>query len=68
MMALRDTLPQPVFAPVVCTLAVMLIAAIKVALVMSNFMDLRNAPRAWQAARASWVVAVAGTVMFIYLR
>lgn len=59
---------QPMFAPVVATVAVMLIAAIKVGLVMSHFMELRGAPRSWQLAGALWVVAAAGAVMIIYLR
>ena len=60
-------LSQSLFAPVVCTLAVMLIAATKVGLVMSYFMELRFAPRAWQAAGATWVVVAAGAVILIYL-
>lgn len=58
---------QPMFSPVVCTVAVMVIAAIKVSLVMSHFMELRGAPRPWQIAGAIWVIAAAGTVMGIYL-
>ncbi len=58
---------QPMFSPVVCTVAVMLIAAIKVGLVMSHFMELRGAPRPWQIAGVIWVIAAAGTVMGIYL-
>lgn len=58
---------QPMFSPVVCTVAVMAIATIKVGLVMSHFMELRGAPRPWQIAGAIWVIAAAGTVMGIYL-
>lgn len=58
---------QPMFSPVVCTVAVMVIAAIKVGLVMSHFMELRGAPRPWQLAGAIWVIAAAGTVVAIYL-
>ena len=58
---------QPMFSPRLGTLAVMVIAAIKVALVMSHFMELRGAPRPWQIAGAIWVIAAAGTVMGIYL-
>lgn len=59
---------QPMFAPAVCTVAVMLISALKVGLVMSHFMELRDAPRAWQALGASWIAVAGGAVMFIYLR
>ena len=58
---------QPVFTPEVGTIAVMVIATIKVSLVMSHFMELRGAPRPWQVAGAIWVIAAAGTVMGIYL-
>lgn len=58
---------QPAFSPVPGTLAVMVIAAIKVGFVMSHFMELRGAPRPWQIAGLIWVVAAAGTVMSIYL-
>ncbi|MGQ0622472.1 MAG: cytochrome C oxidase subunit IV family protein [Panacagrimonas sp.] len=58
---------QPMFAPMVSTVAVMLIAATKVGLVMSHFMELRGAPRPWQLAGAIWVLAALSVVMFIYL-
>lgn len=58
---------QPLFSPVASTLAVMLIATLKVVLVMSHFMELRDAPRPWQIAGAVWVIAAAGTVIGIYL-
>lgn len=58
---------QPVVAPVIGTLVVMLIAAMKVGLVMSHFMDLRNAPRPWQLAGLAWIVVAAGAVAGIYL-
>jgi hypothetical protein len=58
---------QPLFTPVVSTLAVMLIAAVKVGLVMSHFMELRSAPRAWQLAGAIWLLAAASTVVILYL-
>lgn len=58
---------QPMFDPVVCTVAVMLIAAVKVTLVMTHFMELRGAPRPWQLAGLIWVLAAAGTVIAFYL-
>lgn len=58
---------QPMFDPVICTLAVMVIAAIKVVLVMTHFMELRGAPRPWQLAGSIWVLGAAGTVIAFYL-
>ena len=58
---------QPMFSPMVCTLAVMVIAAIKVGFVMSHFMELRGAPRPWQIAAVVWVLVAAGAVIGIYL-
>ncbi|WP_273456467.1 cytochrome C oxidase subunit IV family protein [Nevskia ramosa] len=58
---------QPTFSAAPGTVAVMVIAAIKVGLVMSHFMELRGAPRPWQIAGVVWVIATAGTVMGIYL-
>jgi hypothetical protein len=58
---------QPMFTAVVSTLAVMVIAAVKVSLVMSHFMELRSAPRAWQLAGAIWLVVAASAVVIIYL-
>lgn len=54
-------------APTVSTLAVMVLAAVKVALVMAYFMDLRIAPLAWRLAGGAWVLGAAGTVIGIYL-
>jgi heme/copper-type cytochrome/quinol oxidase subunit 4 len=54
-------------APQVSTLAVMVIAALKVGLVMAYFMELRIAPLAWRLAGAVWVFGAAGTVIVIYL-
>ena len=58
---------QPMFTPVASTLAVMVIAAVKVTLVMSHFMELRGAPCAWQVAGATWVIVAASAVIVIYL-
>lgn len=58
---------QSRFDATLATVAVMLIAALKVALVMSHFMELRHAPRAWQLAGAVWVLAALSAVMILYL-
>jgi len=60
-------LSRPAVAPTVSTLAVMVIAAIKVGLVMAYFMGLRCAPLPWRLAGAIWVAAAAAAVMIIYL-
>lgn len=61
-------LSAPSVSPLVSTVAVMVIAAIKVGLVMAYFMDLRIAPRAWQLVGFIWVLVTAGVVVGIYLR
>lgn len=58
---------NPAVCPVVSTVAVMLIAVVKVGLVMAFFMELRMAPRAWQLIGVIWVVATASMVVSIYL-
>lgn len=58
---------QPIFTPLASTIAVMLIATLKVALVMSHFMELRTAPRAWQIAGAVWLIAASSAVVTLYL-
>lgn len=60
-------LSAPTVSPVVSTISVLLIAAIKVGLVLAYFMDLRIAPRAWQLVGAIWVFATASMVVAIYL-
>lgn len=57
----------PAFSPTVSTVAVMVIAAIKVGLVLAYFMDLRIAPRAWQLVGAVWVITTSSMVVSIYL-
>lgn len=60
-------LSTPAFTPMVSTVGVMLIAAGKVALVMTHFMELRLAPRAWQLAGAVWLIAASSAVVTLYL-
>lgn len=57
----------PVIAPVVSTIAVMVVSAIKVGLVMAFFMELRSAPLAWQLTGTLWVAVAASMVVTIYL-
>jgi heme/copper-type cytochrome/quinol oxidase subunit 4 len=58
---------RPVLAPTVSTVAVMAIAAIKVALIMAYFMELRHAPLGWRLAGMIWAAAAASAVLIIYL-
>lgn len=45
------------------TCTILAVAAVKVALVMSWFMELHNAPRPWQIAFATWWLAVSALVL-----
>lgn len=57
----------PTMNATVSTLAVMLISAVKVALVMTFFMELKRAPLPWQLAGLIWLVAVSTVLIAIYL-
>ena len=52
--------PQPV------TYAILLLAAAKVAVVMSEFMELRIEPRGWRIAAAAWLVAVTAVLLITF--
>ena len=58
---------RPAVVPLVSTVAVMAIAAIKVGLVMAYFMELRHAPLPWRLAGTVWVVGAASAIILIYL-
>lgn len=53
--------------PEVATVAIMLIAAIKVRLVMSHFMEVRRAPLALRLVRDGWLLAVTALILTVYL-
>lgn len=53
--------------PTSATLAVMIVSAAKVALIMAFFMELKIAPRSWQAAGAIWLGITTMVVAGIYL-
>lgn len=55
------------FAPVVATVAIVLIAALKVRLVMLYFMELRSAPLRWRVVTDAWLLTVTGVIVGIYL-
>lgn len=53
--------------PLLSTLAVMAVAALKVGLVMAYFMELRRAPLPWRLAGAIWTAVTASAVAIVYL-
>lgn len=52
----------------VATFAVLAIAFAKIWLVMSNFMDVRGAPRALKLACVAWLLAVLAILLSVYAR
>lgn len=44
-------------------LGISLLAAVKVLIVMSEFMELRTAPTVWQCLMAGWLVLVTGVLV-----
>lgn len=56
-----------IVAPAVGTVAVIVIAAIKVWFVMAHFMELRNAPLPWKLAGMTWLAATASVILIVYL-
>lgn len=54
------SVPQPV------TYAILLLAAAKVAVVMSEFMELRIEPKGWRIAAAAWLVAVSAILLVTF--
>jgi hypothetical protein len=54
-------------APEVATVAIMLIAAVKVRLVIGHFMEVRRAPVALQLVCDGWLLAVTALILTVYL-
>lgn len=54
------SVPPPV------TYAILLLAAAKVAVVMSEFMELRMEPKGWRIAAAAWLVAVSAILLVTF--
>jgi heme/copper-type cytochrome/quinol oxidase subunit 4 len=54
-------------APEVATVAIMLIAAIKVRLVIRYFMEVRRAPLALRLVCDGWLLAVTSLIVTVYL-
>jgi heme/copper-type cytochrome/quinol oxidase subunit 4 len=55
------------FVPVVATVGVFVIAAVKIHFVMSYFMELRDAPVRVRLVFEAWIVAAVGVILGIYL-
>lgn len=53
--------------PTAATVAIVVIAAVKIRLVLLHFMELRTAPLAWRLVFEVWVVAVTGAIVGLYL-
>ena len=53
--------------PEVATVAIVLIAAVKVRLVMRYFMEVRRAPLALRIVCDGWLLAVTGLIVTVYL-
>lgn len=55
------------FVPVVATVGVFVIAAVKIHFVMSYFMELRDAPVRVRLVFEAWIVAAVAVILGIYL-
>ena len=53
--------------PEVATVAIMLIAAVKVRLVMRHFMEVRRAPLLLRLVCDGWLLAVTALIMTVYV-
>ena len=53
--------------PKVATVAIMLVAAVKVRLVISHFMEVRRAPLALRFVCDGWLLAVTALIVTVYL-
>jgi heme/copper-type cytochrome/quinol oxidase subunit 4 len=53
--------------PTAATVAIVIIAAVKIRLVLMHFMELRTAPWAWRLVFEIWLVAITGLIVGFYL-
>jgi heme/copper-type cytochrome/quinol oxidase subunit 4 len=60
-------LSKDAFAPTVAAVGVFLIAAFKIHLVMSHFMELKDAPIRIRLAFEAWIVVATAVVLGFYL-
>jgi heme/copper-type cytochrome/quinol oxidase subunit 4 len=61
-------LSKDAFSATVGTVVIMVVAAVKVRLVMTHFMELGDAPLPWRLAFDGWVVMFTGIIVVGYLR
>lgn len=54
-------------APTVATVAIVVIAAVKIRFVLLHFMELKDAPTAWRAVFEAWLVVVTAIIVGLYL-
>jgi len=55
-------------SPATATVLILAIAAVKVRLIMSNFMELGHAPVRWRLLFDAWTVACTAVILIMYLR
>ncbi|MCU1649604.1 MAG: hypothetical protein QOK26_1003 [Pseudonocardiales bacterium] len=60
-------LSKDAFSPVVGTIGVFLIAAVKIRLVIMRFMEINHAPRPWRIYFEAWVVGATALILGFYL-
>ncbi|WP_445188713.1 cytochrome C oxidase subunit IV family protein [Pseudonocardia sp. Cha107L01] len=60
-------LAKDAFTPTVATVAIILVAALKIRFVMRYFMELRTAPLPWRLVTDAWLLAATGVILGIYL-
>jgi cytochrome c oxidase subunit IV len=60
-------LSKDAFTPTVATVAIILIAAIKIRFVMRCFTELCRAPLPWRLITDAWLLTVTGVIVGIYL-
>ena len=61
-------LSKDAFSARVGTVAIFLVAAVKVRLVLMHFMELGHAPLPWRVVFETWVLIVCAVVVGYYLR
>lgn len=60
-------LAKDLVLPTIATVAIVLIAVVKIRLVLIHFMELRTAPLAWRLVFEIWLVAVTCLIVGLYL-
>jgi heme/copper-type cytochrome/quinol oxidase subunit 4 len=60
-------LSKDAVASTVATVAIIVIASIKIRMVLLHFMELKDAPTAWRAVFEAWVVVATAIIVGLYL-